>query len=91
MKLLLFIAWLGNLIDTAATLYLAGLGYHEANPIMRPLLQYPLAFVVVKLCTMAAVLQWLWNERNNKLAMITSWFAAILYGGIATYYVAWLI
>lgn len=87
MKLFLIIAFIGNLIDTAATLYLVGLGYHEANPIMRQLLNYPLLFTLIKLTSMTTVLLWLWNERDSKLAVIASWFAAVLYGGIAAYYV----
>ena len=38
MKIRLLIAFIGNLIDTAATIYLTGLGYTEINPIMAPLL-----------------------------------------------------
>lgn len=91
MKLLLLIAWLGNLIDTAATLYLVGLGYHEANPIMRQLLQYPRLFAAVKICTMTAALLWLWKERESKLAVMASWIAAVVYGAIAVYYAAWFI
>lgn len=87
MTLPLTIAWLGNLIDMAATLILVAHGYHEANPIMRPLLNYPILFAAIKLGIMTAVLLWLWHERESKLAVIASWIAAVLYGGIAAYYV----
>lgn len=86
MKLLLFIAWLGNLIDMVATLILVAHGYHEANPIMRPLLNYPILFVAVKLGLMAALLCYLWRERESKLAVIASWIAAMIYTSISIYY-----
>ena len=86
MTLLLTIAWLGNLIDMVATLILVAHGYHEANPIMRQLLQYPQLFVAVKLGLMAALLCYLWYERESRLAVIASWIAAMIYTSISIYY-----
>lgn len=91
MKLRLTIAFLGNLIDMVATLWLVSLGYHEANPVMRWLLNYPILFVTVKLGLMAALLCYLWHERENKLAVIASWIAAVVYGAISIYYCVWFI
>ena len=86
MKLRLIIAGAGNLIDMIATLILVAHGYQEANPIMRQLLQYPILFAAVKLGLMTAVLVGIWNDRSDKLAVIASWLAAIVYGSIAAYY-----
>ena len=86
MKNLLFIAYLGNLIDTAATIYLTGLGYTEINPIMAPLLRFPALFAVVKLCAMGCALHILWRNRAHKAATVLAWAAAGVYGAISIYY-----
>ena len=88
MKLLLLIAWLGNLIDTIATVYLAGLGYAEANPIMAQLLEYPVIFVIVKMFLMSGLCAYLWLKRSDRHAKPMAIVAVIVYGAIATYY-AW--
>ena len=88
MKVLLLIAWLGNLIDTIATVYLTSLGYVEANPIMAQLLNYPLAFVLVKVLLMTKLCIWLWLKRLDKHAMPMAIVASVVYGAITAYY-AW--
>lgn len=88
MKLLLLIAWLGNLIDTIATVYLAGLGYAEANPIMAQLLNYPVIFVIVKMFLMSGLCAYLWLKRTDKHAKPMAIVAAGVYGAITAYY-AW--
>lgn len=91
MKTLLTIAYLGNLIDTAATLYLHSLGFVEANPVMARLLCHPVAFAAVKIVAMTAVVWWIWKRRGDRKADIASWIAAITYGTIAIYYVIFFI
>lgn len=88
MKLLLLIAWLGNLIDTIATVYLTSLGYVEANPIMAQLLDYPLVFVIVKLLLMTGLCAYLWLKRLDKHAKPMAIVSDVVYGAITAYY-AW--
>ena len=88
MKLLLLIAWLGNLIDTIATVYLTSLGYVEANPIMAQLLNYPVIFVIVKIALMTGLCAYLWLKRLDKHAKPMAIVADVVYGSIAIYY-AW--
>ena len=90
MKLLLLIAWLGNLIDTIATVYLTSIGYVEANPIMAQLLNYPVIFVIVKLLLMTGLCAYLWLKRLDKHAKPLAIDAAIIYGLITAYY-AWFL
>lgn len=86
MKVLLLIAWLGNLIDTIATVYLTSIGYVEANPIMAQLLNYPLVFVIVKLLLMTGLCAYLWLKRTSKHSKPLAAFAATVYGAISIYY-----
>ena len=87
-KALLLTAFLGNLIDTAVTLYLSSLGYIEANPVMAWLLQWPAVFALVKLLAMGYVLRILWRNRAHRAAWWLAWAAAVVYGAIAVYYCA---
>ena len=87
MKTRLIIAFIGNLIDAAATLYLTSLGYTEANPVMARLLQYPVLFATVKMALMTTVLLWIWKRRGDRKASVASWIAAVTYAAIAIYYV----
>ena len=87
MKTRLIITGASNLADTAATLYLFGCGYAEANPIMAWLLQWPLRFALVKIGAMTTVVAWLWWERDSRYARIASWVAAVTYGAVALYYI----
>ena len=82
----LLIAFWGNLIDTAATLYLSSLGYIETNPVMARLLQCPVAFAGVKIAAMTAVVWWIWKRRGDRKASAASWVTAVVYGAIAIYY-----
>lgn len=94
MRTLLTIAFLGNLIDTAATLYLSSLGYIEANPVMAWLLQWPAVFAGVKIGAMTAVVWWLWKRRGDRNATLAATVAAMVYGAVSVYYIvfftAWL-
>ena len=90
MKILLLIAWLGNLIDTIATVYLTSLGYVEANPIMAQLLNYPVIFVIVKLLLMTGLCAYLWLKRLDKHAMPMAIVASVVYCLITAYY-AWFL
>lgn len=87
MRTLLTIAYLGNLIDTLATLHLHSLGYTEANPVMARLLQSPAAFFAVKIAAMTAVVLWLWHRRKYRKALAAAVVAAVVYGSLAIYYV----
>lgn len=87
MRTRLIIAWLCNLVDIAATLYLSGLGYVEANLAMAWLLQWPWLFSMVKLSAMTFVLLFLWNNREDRHALPLATFTAVVYGLIAIYYI----
>ena len=82
----LIIAYLGNIIDTVATLYLADKGFIEANPFMASLLQTPCMFALVKISIMTIVVIRLWICRGNKNARIASWVAAAIFGALSLYY-----
>lgn len=88
MKTLLIIAWLCNLIDTIATVYLTNLGYIEANLLMSCLLAHPVIFVLVKMILMTGLLLFLWLRRTDKHAKPMATVATVVYGAIAVYY-AW--
>lgn len=87
MKTRLTIAYVGNLIDIIATLYFTSIGFVEINPIMAWLLQWPILFIAVKILVMTFYVILLWYARHEMMAVIASWFASLLYGGIAIYYV----
>ena len=93
-KALLLTACLGNLIDTAATLYLSSLGYIEANPVMAWLLRWPAVFAGVKIGAMTAVVWWIWKRRGDRYAAPAATVAAMVYGAVSVYYIvfftAWL-
>lgn len=94
MRTRLALACLGNLIDTAATLYLSSLGYIEANPVMAWLLQWPAVFAGVKIGAMTAAVWWLWKRRGDRYAALAATVAAMVYGAVSVYYIvfftAWL-
>lgn len=87
MKLHLILAFLGNLIDTAATLYLSSLGYIEANPVMAWLLRWPAVFAGVKIGAMTAVVWWLWKRRGDRNAALAAAASAVIYGAVSVYYI----
>lgn len=82
----LIIAYLGNIIDTVATLYLMDKGFIEVNPFMAALLQSPFIFALVKISIMTILVIRLWMCRESKRARIASWVAAGLFGGLSVYY-----
>jgi hypothetical protein len=86
MKTRLTIAGIGNLIDTAATIYLTQKGYTEANPVMAAMLDRPVLFAAVKIVTMTAVLLFLWHNREDRHAKPLATMVAVVYGAIAVYY-----
>lgn len=86
MKTLLIIAWLGNLIDMIATVYLTSIGYTEINPIMAYLLVNPIVFIVVKIVAMTVVCMYIWQKRADKYSKPLATFAATVYGAISIYY-----
>ena len=90
MTTLLLIAFGGNLIDTAATLYLSSMGYTELNPIMAPLLQWPVLFALVKCCAMGYALRILWRNKAHQMAKVLARVAAAVYGAISIYYAVFL-
>lgn len=87
MKSRLIITYLGNIIDTIASLYLVGKNFIEANPFMAPLLELPWLFIAVKIGVMTLLVVRIWICRASKYAQLASWIAAILYSGISIYYV----
>ena len=91
MKLRLIIAFIGNLIDVIATLYLTHLGYAEANLVMAQLLCQPGLFILIKITLMAIALLWIWKRQGDQLANAASWIAAIMYGAIAIYYAIFVV
>lgn len=91
MKTRLTIAYIGNLIDLIATLYLTKQGFHEVNPVMHPLLDCPWLFAAVKILAMTLVCLFLWKRREDRHAIPLATFAAAVYGLIAVYYMVWMI
>ena len=87
MKVRLTIAGIGNLIDTAATIYLTQKGYTEANPAMAAMLDRPVLFAAVKIVTMTALLLFLWYHRDEKHAKFLATMAAVVQGILTVYYV----
>ncbi len=87
----ILIAWIGNLIDTVATvqLYTRGLGV-EINPLSAWLLRCPVVFVVVKMALMSIAVWSCWRERRRKVFQVASWVLCTEYLAVAAYYaVAW--
>ena len=82
----LIIAYIGNIIDTAATLYLYSKGGLEINPFMALLLKSPWMFAVVKISIMSILVMRLWACREDKTAKIAAWVAAAIYGALSLYY-----
>ena len=86
MKKPLIIAYLGNIIDTVATLYLYSKGGRELNPFMAMLLQSPWMFAVVKISVVTIIVIRLWTCRESKNAQIAAWVAAAIFGALSLYY-----
>lgn len=84
----LIIAWVGNLIDTVATMYLYSKGdWYEVNPFSRMLLQNPLLFAVVKLAVMTIAVSFIWQKPEWCVSKFFSWFLCIEYLLVALYYI----
>lgn len=84
----LAIAYLGNLIDTAATLHLY-LVYEgeELNPISAWLLsKSPTLFVTYKLVMMTLLVVLTWWKRDWLLSKFASWIVFVSYVSVSLYY-----
>ena len=88
MKIKLIIAWIGNLIDAFATVYLLSnySCFYEINPFMAWLLQFPILAIVCKLVVISVILAYLYYAERDKCTEAVAGFAAIWYGGIGAYY-----
>ena len=85
----LALLWLGNLIDTVATLYYTQAGLlTEINPIMAALLESPAAFAIVKIVGMTAICGYLWLFRRLRIARCGAFIGAVVYVALAVYYAA---
>ena len=88
MKTRLIIAWIGNLIDTVATLYLTiQFGGFELNPISAMLLQFPRLFIFVKLFSLTVAVIGIWIFRDRPFFKVASWILFIEYSAVALYYI----
>jgi hypothetical protein len=87
MKIRLIIAWVCNLVDTAATLDLIRQYVDwEINPISAWLLQWPPVFAAVKLVVMSIAVAFCWWQRNWRLCKAASWVLCVEYLAVAVYY-----
>lgn len=87
----LIIAFLGNLIDTISTLIVVNYyGFIETNPVMAWLLQYPPAFIAVKILSVTGVLVFIWHTKTDKHANIMATVVATVFSCIAVYYLVCL-
>lgn len=87
MKTRLIIAYIGNTIDLIATLCLLRMGFYEANPIMRHLLNYPWLASIVKISAMTWLCWFLWKRREDRHAKPLATFAAVVYALLTVYYI----
>ena len=79
--------WLGNLIDTIATITLYQTGmFVELNPVMAALLQNPVLFGVIKISIISTILIRLNKEKEDRKAQIAINIGCWIYGLIALYY-----
>lgn len=83
----LSVAYVGNIIDIIATLLLTGLGAEELNPIMAWLLQWPAAFVTVKIILMSYAVTVIWFAPKTRTTEICVWIVFLTYGLIGLYYI----
>ena len=91
MKIKLAIAFVGNIIDAIATVILLQRGFVELNPFMAWLLQWPMVAITCKVVAVTALLVYIWCKRGTKYVDELASFAAMLYGGLAVYYILMLI
>ena len=87
MKIKLIIAWIGNLIDAFATVYLLSnySCFYEVNPFMAWLLQFPVLAVVCKLVVISVILAFLYYAERDKCTEAVAGFAAVWYGVIGVW------
>lgn len=91
-KAKLIIAGIGNVIDIVATLILINyFGLVEVNPLMGWLLQWPWIAVATKLIAINGILLFLNFTKRKKYTDGLATFAAIMYGGLGTYYLLFFI
>jgi hypothetical protein len=83
----LITAWLCNLFDVICTLYFYfNFDGEELNPISNWLLQWPPAFVVVKLVGMTVLVALLLYKKEWLLCQIIEWYLFIAYLLVTVYY-----
>ena len=88
MKTKLIMAYIGNIIDAAATLILTQyFGFRELNPIMAWMLQWPVLATIFKITVVTCVLAFLYNTKRSKHTEAIATVAAMLYGSLAMYYI----
>ena len=83
----LITAWFCNLFDVISTLYFyTYFEGEELNPISNWLLQWPPAFVTVKVIVMTIAVAFCLWKRDWKFCNIVSWILFIEYLLVAAYY-----
>lgn len=88
MKFRLITAYMLNIFDLIATMYLVhayGVAI-EGNVLGRWLIQTNLVYVV-KIAVVGLALLLLWKFKNNKLAIVGSWVILITFSLLAVYHV----
>lgn len=91
-KAKLIIAGVGNVIDIISTLILINyFGFEEMNPLMRVFLQYPVIASITKIVGVTSILLYLNFTKRERYTNGLATFAAILYGGLAVYYILFFI
>jgi hypothetical protein len=76
-----------NLFDASMTLYVVLTGQAiEANPLMEPLVKYPLLFVVVKTALVILGCMLLWRFRKRPFAVTSIFIAFLAYYGVTVYH-----
>lgn len=84
----LILAWLCNLIDVIATVYLCTYcNGEELNPISAELLNSPPLFIAFKLIVMTIAVLFMWWRQDTKFCKVASWILFIEYLLVAFYYV----
>lgn len=75
------------MIDAYCTIYLVEHGWTELNPISRWLLQWPMAFIWIKLLVSILFAICMWKSRRYKWSNVITWIAFVPYCLIAAYYI----
>lgn len=84
----LIIAWICNLIDTVATVYLyTNFDGEELNPISDWLLsQSTTVFAAFKIAVMTVAVLFIWWKQDMKFCRVASWILFVEYLLVAFYY-----